>query len=583
VHAYRRALISDAGFLLGLFAVSYLLFGAIQYSVLGRIDPPYMALKASIYIVNTMFVMTLLVLGSFLLSWRKLLATATLATLAFMRVNQLKIANLGEPVLVFDAYKIKLWPILISYVGLREIVLLGLALAVAVAIAVRFYLRRSKKSSASNSPKRVSMVRISVATGLCVYTGLALAQGAGIADPFGVRYDYRAYEQLTMTRQYGYFVTEALNLRYLRVTEPPGYGAGSIKEIVAHSPPSAPQEQKPTTPSNHVVLILLESFIDYPSMGIGFETDFLPNFRKIKRESQTHSYISPTFGGGTANAEYEVLTGMVTGFLPSGSIPYSQYIKRKTPSVVGRYAKRGYQAIAIHNNNKSFWSRDSVYRQFGFSQFLGPDELRSELKISGDVKDRSVFAKSVQLLETATDSQFQFLITLDTHGPYDRAAPQGKWYANSRNRQEQDAINVYADKMSKLDQDLGWYFEKLKALKNPPTVILFGDHHPSIGSFLPLPEGKDLNHRVEAVFWNWKGKAIADTDAPAQQLSCLSSALLKAGPIPLSPFYRFVDGFCKTQGTAESTEQYSLLCFDRLFGEQYSLDKATWPAPVNGL
>ena len=69
-----------------------------------------------------------------------------------------------------------------------------------------------------------------------------------------------------------------------------------------------------------------ESFWDPTKLpGVTITPDPIPTMRELR----SGSMFSPEFGGMTANIEFEALTGFSNAFLPYGSIPYQQYVRRQ--------------------------------------------------------------------------------------------------------------------------------------------------------------------------------------------------------------------------------------------------------------
>ena len=73
-------------------------------------------------------------------------------------------------------------------------------------------------------------------------------------------------------------------------------------------------------------------------------------------------------GGNTANTEFEYLTGASMAFLPYGSIPYQQYVKKETPSMASYLSSLGYYTIAMHPYRAAGWDRNLVYPKLGFDE-----------------------------------------------------------------------------------------------------------------------------------------------------------------------------------------------------------------------
>ena len=311
-----------------------------------------------------------------------------------------------------------------------------------------------------------------------------------------------------------------------------------------------------------VVVILLESFDELAAPNIKTQRNYLPHYRKISKIGEKASFFSPVFGGRTADAEFEVLTGLSMKFLPAGSSPYTMYIKKSMPSLVRAFSKNGYKTIAIHANTKNYWNREQVYRHLGFHNFYGKydlDEVGSHHNPSVRLKsDRAIFEKSLSLLQSGPALQFHFLITLSTHGPYkDDPNKKGKLVPE---------ISGYMNRMQALDSELGDYFQSLRALPNPPAVLLFSDHQPHFKQQLNNGRVDRSLYRVAAIAWN---SARATLPPNGGGLYCLSSAALRAGNLSLSPFFNYIDNFCKNDSQFNE-KGFQLLIFDRLFGNQYS-------------
>ena len=136
--------------------------------------------------------------------------------------------------------------------------------------------------------------------------------------------------------------------------------------------------EKPT-----VIAIMNETFSDlsiYQNMRAGYEG---PQYFKSLSNclSRGKLYVS-AYGGGTANTEFEFLTGNSMNFLPSGSIPYQQYILGPTDSLATLLKGYGYETRAFHPGEQTSWQRNIAYPRLGFNSFKcgRSEEHTSELQ-----------------------------------------------------------------------------------------------------------------------------------------------------------------------------------------------------------
>ena len=75
----------------------------------------------------------------------------------------------------------------------------------------------------------------------------------------------------------------------------------------------------------------------------------MPVFTSLKDNYSSGYLLTPSFGAGTANTEFEVLTGMSMDYFGPGEYPYTT-IMRETTSESAAYDLKdyGYATHAIH-------------------------------------------------------------------------------------------------------------------------------------------------------------------------------------------------------------------------------------------
>ncbi len=109
---------------------------------------------------------------------------------------------------------------------------------------------------------------------------------------------------------------------------------------------------KTNTDKPNIVMVQLESFFD-PTLVkyLQFSEDPVPNFRSLM-ENYSSGYLTvPSVGAGTANTEFEVLSGMSLQFFGPGEYPYKTILQESTAESVSYDLKElGYSTHAIHNN-----------------------------------------------------------------------------------------------------------------------------------------------------------------------------------------------------------------------------------------
>ena len=209
------------------------------------------------------------------------------------------------------------------------------------------------------------------------------------------------------------------NLRFLNIEEPSGYSAKKAAEIadevyaqnsqdsdvlksedVSGTQKNTGTGTAATVTNPNIIVIMDEAFSDLSVWG-DFETseEVMPFFKQLQQEAVGGEVYVSVKGGNTANTEFEFLTGNSMAFLPTGSIPYQQYIKSETPSLASYLKSLGYTTTAIHPYNRSGWDRDTVYEYFGFDQFLDKDSFTDPYRLRGYISDKSAFDKIIEQYE----------------------------------------------------------------------------------------------------------------------------------------------------------------------------------------
>jgi phosphoglycerol transferase MdoB-like AlkP superfamily enzyme len=162
----------------------------------------------------------------------------------------------------------------------------------------------------------------------------------------------------------GYFLNFAVGLRDCFVKEPEGYSPEAVSLLEQeYSGERENDGQKP-----NIIVIMNESYGDFSVLGSALRTNVpVTPFADSLTENTVRGYaLTSIFGGTTANAEFEFLTGFSMSGVPEGSCPYQQYINAPTLSLARLLGEYGYETFATHPYFASGWIRTAVYPRLGF-------------------------------------------------------------------------------------------------------------------------------------------------------------------------------------------------------------------------
>lgn len=293
-----------------------------------------------------------------------------------------------------------------------------------------------------------------------------------------------------------------------------------------------------------VILILSESFSDPLRVpGISFDIDPMPNIRALKDVTTSGLMLSPGYGGGTANIEYQSLTGMnLANFNDQLISPYQQLVPSQknvyTFNQIWNDACQAQCSYAFHPYLKNFYLRDSNYKKFGFKYFRTIDSkpaLKYQDHIdAGYVSDASAYQNVIdQLNQSDGESQFIQLVTMQNHLPY------GDYYTNNEFKEadtstgldenEEVQIDTYAKGISYTDQATATFLDQLNMIEQPITVIFYGDHLPGIyASAAKYKENQLTLHESDYFIWSNSSSSSAGSKLSPEESDYSSSNFFMA-------------------------------------------------------
>lgn len=247
---------------------------------------------------------------------------------------------------------------------------------------------------------------------------------------------------------------------------------------------TASTSRSPVSPLQkpNVIVIMSESYWDLTKLnGITFSKDIAENVHKY----QKGQLAPPAIGGGTANTEFEALTGMSLYFMSPGIIAYNAYLRTETPSVASIFKNNGYTTTAIHPNGGWFYNRDKVYNYFGFEKFYDIESFDMETQTKGPhISDYALVDKVLETLNSSDKPAFIFAVSMQNHDPYNDkyTSFDVNIESNQLNASQKNIVSGYAQGLYDADQSLGKLIETLEKSDKPTLVYFFGDHAPRLGS-----------------------------------------------------------------------------------------------------
>ena len=232
----------------------------------------------------------------------------------------------------------------------------------------------------------------------------------------------------------------------------------------------------------HIIVIMNESFGSVHTR-IRSNYSVTPYFDSLTGVVKGNLYVN-TFGGGTANTEFEFLTGMTIGNYPYPVMPYNNFVKRDKYSIVRYFNNLGYKTIAVHPYTSTNYHRNKVYKRFGFNELVFYNDFKNKEYIRNFVSDKSMYDEVIRRFKTVRESKqklFLFGITMQNHSGYKRFSGQ-KILSLMSNYKNREAVDSYLSLMKLSDEALEYLINYLSTVNERVILLFFGDHNASFGT-----------------------------------------------------------------------------------------------------
>ena len=386
----------------------------------------------------------------------------------------------------------------------------------------------------------------------------------------------------------GYLLNFLLEIEESIIEKPEGYSDETVIELEMKY--NVKDNETINTDAPVIIAIMNESFVDLSVLGNEIHTniDVFPYFDSLKENTIRGNALTSVIGGGTANSEYEFLSGNTMAFLPSGSIVYQQFIQDEPYTLISYLKRLGYTAIATHPEDEKNWLRYSVYTKMGFDQQYFINDYPGEKLMREFVSDQEMYEQIIEWYENceANEKLFLFGITMQNHGFYDY---EGEDFQNTIQ------LEGYSGKYLDVEQYLTILHESDKALKymieyfgnvdREVVLLFFGDHYPKLnerfyeevhgGTFDTLEE-QMLQYTVP--FFIWANYDIQEEYVELTSLNYLSNLLLSAAGINLPAYNMFLEDVQKVVPAMNSfgyfsKEQEKYISYDDAVGNEKEMLK----------
>ena len=363
--------------------------------------------------------------------------------------------------------------------------------------------------------------------------------------------DMDFWNQNINIQRYGIALSFISDIRHMKLEEPAGYSSKDSEEMISKFVETE-DEKEQNCPN--VIAIMNESFSDLSVIFPELDNEvYMSNFNSLSGNVvKGYMQVYP-IGGGTANTEYEFLTGNSMAFL-QGSIPYQQYITRNgTYSIAQILKTRGYHTTAIHPYDKRGYNRAQVYPKIGFETFLDVSDFENaELIRDRYISDRDSYKKVIEEFEKIRQSgqpAFIFNVTMQNHSGYDAGCFTENAVRIPGHEGEFPNAEEYLTLIRESDVAIPMLIDYFSKIEDPTVIVFFGDHQPMVEeSFYETLAGKPLTEwtlaeaqsRYIVPFFIWANYEIDAEENVFTSANFLSELMFEKAGIKLLPYQEFL-------------------------------------------
>lgn len=369
---------------------------------------------------------------------------------------------------------------------------------------------------------------------------------------------------------YGYPYCLATTIFNTGISQPRDYSEEEIKRI--EKTESNLPETKEDGKRPNILFLQLESFFDPTLVNyLNISEDPIPNFRKLMKEYSSGYYKVPSVGAGTANTEFESITGMSLHYFGPGEYPYKSILKETTCESAPYVLKSlGYRTHAIHNNEANFYGRKSVFANLGFDTFTSEEYMSEQDDTNPNdwMRDRNLTKYIMQALNETDDPDYIYTISVQGHGDY----PEEPTIENPKitvSGSSTEALNnkweYYCNQIYEMDQFVKELTDTLSQLDEDVVLVMYGDHLPTMGLTVEDMENRYL-FQTEYVIWDNMELEKKDANIAAYQMA--AEVMNRVG-IHEGNVFRYHQARRQTKNYQADLE---MLQYDILYGKQYVYD-----------
>lgn len=345
-----------------------------------------------------------------------------------------------------------------------------------------------------------------------------------------------------------------------------------------------------------ILFVMSETLYDPLKLpGVVLNRDPLAYMKSLQEKHWGGELYVQSYGGGTAQTEYEVLTGYRVDYTSVSAYLDQTIVHEGMDSLATLLKKYGYYTTAMHPSYGSVYNREKAYRNMGFDEtvFIG-DMAPAYSDVGPFPSDKYLFEEIIRQYEDRPENQpwFSFVVTYQNHGGFDYGYNKHGIIASKTDGTQMENASTFANALCESDVQLERLIDYFASRKRPFVLVIFGDHAPAL-SQVDCHIGGSMEeqyriHTTPVLVYSNYGLEISKNTSHTLSAYRLGATVMNAIGFRSDAYYNYLsaddtpnlfgaDGWIVNRdGVIHHAEQYdaaleklNLIRYDRVCGKQY--------------
>lgn len=273
------------------------------------------------------------------------------------------------------------------------------------------------------------------------------------------------------------------------IEKPEGYQKSTVEQWASEDDA---EYTKPSVQPN-VIFVMCESYSDLSDEDVfqyAEEDNPMYGFHQLAASDRARSghIVVSNYGAGTANTEFDVLTGIQTNMVSPNNVSSFRVIHKSINALPWDYQAAGYTTYFTHPGYSWFYNRDNVYKFLGMEERVFNDTYTDADRKGTMISDEAFYEHLTATLDEKLGGDkplFAYGVTIQNHQayPYSKYGfePEKPPLSTTISDSAMETLSVYLEGVRDSTAMLEKLCDYFDSREEPILLVFYGDHRPALG------------------------------------------------------------------------------------------------------